>query len=175
MRYRNISLNGKDVNYHLVKYEDKFKRQLEDLKKIDERLALSVVNCSKSFSELSEYQCYMILDDFQSLVGCLQLAPSTDDRNLEVTLKYDENKFNERKSFNEFFKILLDSLGLFGAKYENLEVRFLNDVDLSRYLCQRKVYDEKLTTYIFSNRLNKYLMRNLLTASESSFQNLNKL
>ena len=48
MRYKNIGLNNNNgPQYSLVKYEEKYKKYLKTIKKLDTELAKSIEKCPK--------------------------------------------------------------------------------------------------------------------------------
>lgn len=183
MKYRSISLNGnKDDYYSLVKYKDEYKDFLVELKKMNKKLAYVVEHAPKIFSESSDHQSYMIFrnGNFEGeyqCVGAIGIETSTDEKNLEVGVELNEKYFRSKSKMVELIEQLVDSLKLFFYDKENIEINLINDIDLSKINAlefSKKVYDEKLTTYICENKINNELIPKLteeITRAKNNLSN----
>jgi len=167
MKYRSITLNGnKDHIFSLVKYNEVYKEYLEEFRKINCELADCVEQCPKIYSELSEHQCYMIFRDECHYVGAIYIGTSTDEKNLEIKLQFDEKYFESKNEIFIVIEQIIDSLGLYLYDKENIEIDLINDIDLSlfnKFKYKKKVYDEKKTTYTCTNKQNNILIPRLIT------------
>ena len=167
MKYRNITLNGnKEYLYSLIKYSEKYTKHLEEFRRINPELSKDVEMCPKIYSELSEHQSYMIFRDNYACVGIIYIGTSIDEKNLEVKVQFDEKCFQTKNDIVALIEQLIDSLGLYFYNKESIEIELLNNIDLSQYKrfkFKKKLYDEKLTTYIYSNKGNNTLIPALIT------------
>ena len=158
MKYKSISLNGTDnYQYSLVKYEDKYKDILGSMKEIDVNLIDSVIACPRIYSVDSDHQAYMLVKDDDIGVGATYIGTSTDEKDLEVTLQLDEDKFDDEVDMYKLINQLVDSLGLYCYERENIYICLKNKINLSKYnsLKYKEVYLlPNISTYICSN--NKY-------------------
>lgn len=175
MKYRSISLNGtKLYQYSLVKLDKtdnnpleelRTKHYLTELRKINKRLADYVENGPKIYSELSEHQSYMIFCGNNKCVGAINIEPSTDEKNLEIELQFDEKHFKSQEEMLEVLEQVVESLKLYFYDKENIEIKLNHNIDLSKidpFKYQKKVYDENLTTYMCSNEQNNILIPRLI-------------
>lgn len=176
MKYRSISLNGnKHRQYNLVKYNDDYKYYLKELRKMNKSLADLIEICPKIYSELSEHQSYMIFEGIYACVGAINIETSTDEKNLEIEVELNEKHFDSQGKIIMVIEQLIESLKLYFFDKENIEINLINDIDLSKfnpYEYQKKIYDEKLTTYICSNKLNNELIPKLVDEIISLKKNL---
>lgn len=158
MKYKSISLNGTDnYQYSLVKYEDKYKDILGSMKEIDVNLIDSVIAGPRIYSVDSDHQAYMLVKDDDIGVGATYIGTSTDEKDLEVTLQLDEDKFDDEVDMYKLINQLVDSLGLYCYERENIYICLKNKINLSKYnsLKYKEVYLlPNISTYICSN--NKY-------------------
>lgn len=168
MRYRSISLNsynGKDSNYSLIKYEDKYKKYLNELKDLDSNLYNCVKECPSLYSEESDHQAYMIFKSNKQCVGAIYIGTSTDEKDLEIEVEFNEKYFNDKQDVLETFENLLDSLKLFFWDKGNIEIYLHNNINLAKinkYQYVRKVYGKDHITYVCKNE-KKELIPKLLT------------
>lgn len=179
MRYRSITLNENEMfQYSLVKYEEKYKENLEELNGVNEYLVDSVKKCPHIYSELSEHQSYMIFRGSHTCVGAINIGTSTDEKNLEVKVEFIENKFDSKENLIGVLEQLVTSLGMFFFDKDNIEVRMYNDIsleDLNKYAYhkyQPNYLFENVTTYTISNKQNKNLYSKLLNEIKETEQNL---
>ena len=176
MKYRSITLNGNsDSQYSLIKYNDEYKYHLEELRKLNNELADYVENCPKIYSENSEEQSYMIMCDNRDCVGAIYIGTSTDEKNLEIKVHFNEKYFESTEHIVKNIEKLVESLGLYFYDKENIEIQLVNNIDLSKfnkYKFKKKVYDENLTTYIFSNEGNNKLIKALIDEINGTEKNL---
>ena len=176
MKYRNITLNGNiDSQYSLIKYNDEYKYHLEELRKLNKELADSVENCPKIYSENSEEQSYMIMRDNRDCVGAIYIGTSTNEKNLEIKVHFNEKYFKSPEHIAKIIEMLIDSLSLYFYDKENIEIHLVNNIDLSKYnkyKFKKKIYDQNLTTYIFSNECNYKLIPALIDEINGTEKNL---
>jgi len=131
MKYRSITLNGNyQSQYSLVRYNDEYKNHLEELRKLNKELSDCVENCSKIYSELSEEQSYMIIRDNRDCVGAIYIGTSTDEKNLEIKVHFNEKYFVSEEHIVKNIEKLIESLGLYFYNKENIEIELVNDIDL---------------------------------------------
>lgn len=158
MKYRDIVLNGSDgLQFRLVKYSDRYNSCLDNFKDADKSLVECVRECPKIYSELSDHQSYMIFDNKQDIcIGIVYIGTSCDERNLDVRLQLDESKFNNKNDMFVAINQIIDVLGYCFRDMDNIEVNMVSDIDLSGYDTKYKkmVYDAKLVTYMFANKIN---------------------
>lgn len=166
MKYRSISLNGnKGRQYSLVKYSDEYKNYLKELRKMNKELAYLVEECPKIYSELSEHQSYMIFQGRCMCVGAINIGTSTNEKNLEIEVELNEKYFDSQVEIVRVIEQLIESLKLYFFDKENIEINLINNIDLSKvnpYEYHKTVYNEKLTTYICSNKRNNELIPKLV-------------
>lgn len=176
MKYRSITLNGNsESQYSLIKYNDEYKYHLEELIKLNKELADYVENCPKIYSENSEEQSYMIMRDNRDCVGAIYIGTSTDEKNLEIKTHFNEKYFVSEEHIVKNIEKLVESLGLYFYDKENIEIQLVNNIDLSKfnkYKFKKKIYDENLTTYIFSNEINNKLIPALIDEINGTEKNL---
>lgn len=176
MKYRSITLNGNiEFQYSLIKYNDKYKYHLEELRKMNNELVDYVENCPKIYSENSEEQSYMIMRDNRDCVGAIYISTSTDEKKLEIKVHFNEKYFVSSEHIVKNIEKLVESLGLYFYDKENIEIQLVNNIDLSKfnkYKFKKKVYDENLTTYIFSNEGNHKLIPALINEINETEKNL---
>lgn len=174
MKYRNISL-AYDSQYSLVKYTDEYKKYLDEILEMDKYLAQSVINGPKSFSIDSTSQSYMIFAGVQNLVGLIQINTSADEKNLEIELELDTQRFHSQEHILDVIEQIVESLKLYFYDKKYIEIKILNDIDLSQYKYykySKRIYDEKLTTYICSNEINNILIPRLINEISLTEKNL---
>ena len=176
MKYRNITLNGNyQSQYSLIKYNDEYKYHLEELRKLNKELADYVENCPKIYSENSEEQSYMIMRNNRDCVGAIYIATSTNELNLEIKVHFNEKYFESPEHIVKNIEKLVESLSLYFYDKENIEIQLVNNIDLSKfnkYKFKKKIYDENLTTYIFSNEVNNKLIPSLINEINGTEKNL---
>ena len=176
MKYRSITLNGNsESQYSLIKYNDEYKYHLEELRKMNNELVDYVENCPKIYSENSEEQSYMIMRDNRDCVGAIYISTSTDEKNLEIKVHFIEKYFVSAEHIVKNIEKLVESLGLYFYDKENIEIQLVNNIDLSKfnkYKFKKKIYDENLTTYIFSNEVNNKLIPSLINEINGTEKNL---
>ena len=151
----------------LIKYTEEYEKYLEQIKRFNGSLADSIEKCPKMYSELSEHQSYMIFLGEYYCVGGINIETSFDERNLELEIHFDEKYICLSEEINEITERIVDGLSRNFPDKEKIEMRLLNDVDLSRYYKYKyikKVYDEKLTTYTCKNRY--YQSQNIESSRE---------
>lgn len=171
MKYKSISLNGnKDYQYSLVKYEDKYNIILKHLKNINADLLNSVWQCPILYSEESDHQAYMIVRDVNEGVGATYIGTSTDEKDLEVTLQLDEDKFDDEVDMYKLINQLVDSLGRYFYDKENIYINLVNKIDLSIYNSlkyKRQVHYMSMDTYCCNNKKYNTLIPLLLKEIKS--------
>ena len=156
MKYKSISLNGTDkYQYSLVKYEEKYNDIIKQLKTINVDLLNSVLQCPKIYSEESEHQAYMIVKGDDIGVGATYIGTSCDEKDLEVTLQLDEEKFDDDLDMYKFIEQLVDSLGRYFYEKNNVYINLINKIDLSKYngfKYKREYHYMSMDTYCCSNK-----------------------
>lgn len=156
MEYRSIMLTrDKKWPLALIKYTEEYKKYLQQIKRYNTALADSVEKCPKMYSEISEHQSYMIFLGENYCVGAIYIGTSIDEKNLELEIHFDEKYIYFPEEINEITEHIVDGLSYNYPNKEEIEIRLLNDVDLSRYhkyKYVKKVYNEKLTTYTCKNK-----------------------
>lgn len=171
MKYKSISLNGTDnYQYSLVKYEDKYKDILGSMKEIDVNLIDSVITCPRIYSVDSDHQAYMLVKDDDIGVGATYIGTSTDEKDLEVKLQLDEDKFDDEVDMYKLINQLVDSLGLYCYERENIYIYLKNKINLSKYnsLKYKELYLlPNISTYICSNKKYNTLIPLLLKEIKS--------
>lgn len=178
MRYRSISLNdNKKYQFSLIKYNEEYKKYLEELKRMNENLADSVEKCPTIYSELSDHQSYMIFSGESNCVGAIYIGTLTDEKNLEIKVQFIEEKFENKESIFAVLEQLVDTLGLYCFDKENVEIHLLNNIDLekiNKYKYKKNRLFENLTTYNTTNGYNNRLFSKLLNEMSEAEQNLVK-
>lgn len=162
MKYRSFSLNGNKRYNHLIKHDSRYK--LDELREMNRKLADYVENFPKFFSELSETQSYMICSA-GTCVGAIYIETSPNEKNLEIEIQFIEKYFESKTKMVELLEQIIESLKLYFWDKENIEIKLNHNIDLSQinsYKYQKKVYDENITTYICSNKLNNILFPKLV-------------
>ena len=176
MKYRSITLNGNyQSQYSLIKYNDEYKHHLEELRKLNKELADSVENCPKIYSEDSEEQSYMIMRDNRDCVGAIYIGTSTNEKNLEIKVHFNELHFISEEHIVKTVEKLVESLSIYFYNKENIEIQLVNNIDLSKYnkyKFKKKIYAQNLTTYIFSNEYNYKLIPTLIDEINGTEKNL---
>jgi len=84
---------------------------------------------------------------------------------LELEIHLNEKYIYLHEEINEIVEHLVDGLSYNYPDKEEIEIRLLNDIDLSRYhkyKYRRKVYDEKLTTYTCKNKYKNTGIKRML-------------
>ena len=177
MKYKSISLNGSlnGHGYGLLKYEDKYQSYLEELKRVSPKFAASIKEAARIFSELSDHQYYMILEDEKLCIGGVFIGTSCDEENLEIEVSLLENYFENEDDIAQFLDFLGESLKWYFPKMKNLEIRLENGVDLSKYFplkYRKEVLFKRLTTYFIiytcSNSRNQRLAFELLNEIQAA-------
>ena len=172
MKYKSISLNNnKGYHYSLVKYSDEYKEYLDELNKMNVSLANYVLECPKLYSEASDNQSYMIFQGEYNCVGAIYINTSTDEKNLEIEVQFNEKRLKLNYEITEVLDQLIDSLKLYFYDKENIEIKLINNIDLSNFNCykyEKKVYDKNLTTYICSNKIYNELIPKLIGEIKNS-------
>ncbi len=164
MKYRSFSLNGNERYNDLIKYNYRYNLELDELRKMNRKLADFVETCPKLFSELSENQSYMIFVA-ATCVGAIYIETSTNGKNLEVEIQFIEKYFESKTKMVELLEQIIESLKLYFWDKENIEIKLNHNIDLSQinnYKYQKNVYDENITTYICSNKQNNILFSKLV-------------
>ena len=175
MKYRSITLNGnKNHQYKLVKYNDENSIKLLKLNNPDKELVDCVKEWPKVYSELSEHQSYMIYDH-KKCVGLICITTSTNERNLELKVWFDDKYFESNNEILNVIYQLIDSLGLYFYDKENIEIELVNDIDLSKidsFKFKKNIYDENLTTYMCSNKIYNVMIPALIDEIIETEKNL---
>ena len=166
MKYRNIMFTkSKKCPLALIKYTDEYRKYLEQIKKFNMELADSIERCSKLYSEESEHQSYMIFLGEDYCIGGINIETSFDEKNLELEIHFNEKYICLPEETCEIIEHMIDGLSRNFINKERIEIRLLNEVELSRYhkyTYIKKVYDEKLTTYTCKNRYYQAHVINLI-------------
>lgn len=156
MKYKSISLNGTyNYQYSLVRYEKKYNIIIKQLKNLNADLLDSVLQCPIIYSEESDHQAYMIVRDVNEGVGATYIATSTDEKDLEVTLQLDEDKFDNEVDMYKLINQLVDSLGRYFYDKESVYINLVNKLDLSIYNSlkyKREVHYIGIDTYCCNNK-----------------------
>ena len=173
MKYKSISLNGSihGHEYGLLKYEDKYQSYLEEFERVSPKFAAGIKEGARIYSELSDYQDYMILEDEKLCIGGVFIGTSCDEENLEIKVSLLENHFENEDAMAQFLDFLGESLKWYFPEMKNLEIRLENVVDLSKYFplkYRKDVYSEFLTTYTCSNSRNQRLAFELLNEIQAA-------
>ena len=124
------------------------------MKEIDVNLIDSVIAGPRIYSVDSDHQAYMLVKDDDIGVGATYIGTSTDEKDLEVTLQLDEDKFDDEVDMYKLINQLVDSLGLYCYERENIYICLKNKINLSKYnsLKYKEVYLlPNISTYICSN------------------------
>jgi hypothetical protein len=183
MRYRSITLNdNKKYQFSLIKYNEEYKKYLEELKRMNATLANSVEKCPTIYSELSDHQSYIIFSDeifYEKLncVGAIYIGTSTDEKNLEIQVQFIEEKFENKESIFAVLEQLVDTLGMYCFDKENIEIHLLNNIDLEKmnqYKYKKNCLFENVTTYTTTNEYNNRLFSKLFNEMSAAEQNLVK-
>lgn len=157
MEYRSIMFTKSEKwPLALIKYTEEYRKHLERIKKYNKTLADKIERFSKIYSEQSEYQSYMIFLGENHSIGGIKIEPSFDEKNLELEIHFDEKYIYLPEEIYEITEHLVDNLSYNFIDKERIEIKLLNDVDLSRYNKSKYiklVYSEKLTIY---SCVNKY-------------------
>lgn len=166
MEYRSIMFT-KSVKYPLalIKYTEEYKEYLEQIKKYNMNLADYIERCPKMYSELSEHQSYMIFLGEDYCVGGINIETSCDEKNLELEIHFDEKYIYLPEEIYEITEHLVDSLAYHFPDKERIEIKLLNDVDLSRYNKHKyikMVYSAKLITYSCKNKYKNSGIKKIL-------------
>lgn len=177
MRYKSITLNDNKelIKYSLVKYNEEYQTQLEEIKAMNKELADYVEKCPKIYSELSDHQSYMIFYGATNCVGVINIGTSTDEKDLEIKVQFIEEKFERKIRIVDALEQLINSLGMYCYERENIEIHLLNDIDLEKvneYKYKKNCLFENVTTYITSNKYNHRLFSALLNEIKETKRNL---
>lgn len=100
-------------------------------------------------------------------VGATYIATSTDEKDLEVTLQLDKDKFDNEVDMYKLINQLVDSLGRYFYDKENVYINLVNKLDLSIYNSlkyKRKVHYMSINIYCCNNK--KYNKTILLLLKE---------
>ena len=167
MKYRSISLNGNEYGrLALVKYEEKYKSQLDELRNMNPNLATKVEQCPKTYGEIDECQSYMIFQDYNDCIGAISIAPYNDDKDLELVVQLNEKKISSPNEMLGVIKQIITSLKLLFFDKENLEIRVINnDIDLSQinhYDYQKRVHDDNSISYKCLNKRTNSIISQLI-------------
>jgi len=158
MKYRDVILNGSDgFQFKLVKYRDEYNVILDNFYNVDEELLDCVKEFPKIYSELSDYQSYIIFDNKKDIcIGLVCIGTSCDEKDLEVKIQVDEREFSIGEEFYIIVDQIIDILGYCFRNMNNIEVDLVNKIDLSNYSDKYKkiIYDEKMITYVFCNKID---------------------
>lgn len=157
MLYKSISsIKGRYFNF--IKYDKSYQRQLEKLFELSPKFAKAVESYPKMFSELSEHQSYLLLNDSYFLIGAVVLGTSEDEQTLEVNLYFVPDEIKP-EYFNEMLSELIQSLENYFYNKKAIEIQFLNSIDESLLQNElgftKKVYAVNFTTYHRENKFNK--------------------
>ena len=155
MEYKSIMLaKSKKWPLALIKYREEYRKYLEQIKSFDRELADSVEKCPNIYSELSEHQSYMIFLGENYCVGAIYIGTSFDGKNLELEIHFDEKYIYLPEEIYEITQHLVDGLSCNFPDKERIEIKLLNNIDLTKYNKHKYikiVYDEKLITYRCKN------------------------
>ena len=166
MEYRNIMLTKNNKwPLALIKYTEEYRKYLEQIKWFNRELADIIEKSPKIYSELSDHQSYMIFLGEDYCIGGINIATSCDEKNLELEIHFNEKYIYLPEEINEITEHIVDGLSYNYPNKENIEIRLLNNVDLSRYHKYKyikKVYDEKLTTYTCKNKYKNTGIKRIL-------------
>lgn len=176
MEYRSIMFTkSKKWPLALIKYTEEYRKYLEQIKRFNRELADTIERCPKMYSEISEHQSYMIFLGEDYCIGGINIETSFDEKNLELEIHFDEKYICLPEETNEITESIVDGLSRNFPDKEEIEIRLLNDVDLSKYhkyIYIKKVYDEKLTTYNCKNRY--YYVQNKQSVEKDKNKNTGK-
>lgn len=156
MEYRSVKLSedGK-WSLALIKYTEEYKEYLEQIKKFNKTLADYIEKCPKIYSVQSEHQSYMIFLGEKYCIGGINIGTSFDEKNLELEIHFDENHICLPDAIYQIVEQIVDGLAYHFPDNERIEIRLLNNVDLTRYNRHKyikMVYSEKLITYSCKNK-----------------------
>ena len=154
MEYRSIIFTKNNKwPLALIKYTEEYRKYLEQIKWFNRELADTIEKSPKIYSELSDHQSYMIFLGENYCIGGINITTSCDEKKLELEIHFNEKYIYLPEEMNEITEHIVDGLSYNYPDKEEIEIRLLNTVDLSRYHKYiRKVYDEKLTTYTCRNK-----------------------
>ena len=165
MRYRNISLNDdKGAMYYLVKYSDEYRCKEREIKTYTPSLADTILTAPTTFSELSDHQGYMLLNENSELLGLVSIGTSTDEKDLELEVEFSEERLPSKRNKVNALYTLLDAIELYFNDKDNIEIRLHNEIDLSMVNLlkfSRMPYSEDYVTYRCKNS-KKELISKLL-------------
>ena len=166
MEYRNV-LFTKNVKWPLalIKYTEEYKEYLERIKKFSSRLANSIERCPKIYSEMGEHQSYMIFLGENYCVGGINIETSFDEKTLELEIHFDEKYIYLPEEIFEITEHIVDSLARNYPDKERVEIKLLNNVELSKYNKHKyikNVYNERLITYSCINRYRNIVFKRIL-------------
>lgn len=157
MKYENIMLTKSEKwPLALIKYTEEYQKYLERIKRINSSLADSIERCPKMYSELSEHKSYMIFLGEDYCIGGIYIGTSCDEKSLELEVLFDEKYICLPEEIYEITEHIVDGLAHNFTDKENIEIRLLNNVDLTRYNKRKyikMVYSQDLITY---SCINKY-------------------
>jgi len=171
MEYRNIMFTKNEKwPLALIKYTEEYKKYLERIKRINSSLADAVERYPKIYSEESQHQSYMIFLGEEYCIGAIYIATSFDEKNLELEIHFDEKYICLPEETCEITEHIVDSLAYNFPDKERIEIRLLNDVDLSRhnkYKYIKTVYSERLTKYSCKNKYKNSVVKRVLEKEQS--------
>ncbi len=165
MKYKNIKINDIDWrNKILVKYNDKYKKQLNHLKDINNIFASYIEKWPSYMDEDSKMQSYLIMDDLNNCYGGIFLYPSTAN-NQELVINYlMSNKYTNEFNYRVFDSVI-KSLGEYFYEYQSFSINLYNGTELEHYnpTDYKKIYGILThTSYEFDNMKNHINHTNML-------------
>lgn len=134
MEYRSIMFTKNEKwQLALIKYTEEYQKHLEQIKRFNKELVDSIERCPKIYSESSEHQSYMIFLGEDYCIGGIKIGTSFDERNQELEIHFDEKNICLPEEITEITELIVDGISRNFPDKEEIEIRLLNDVDLSRY------------------------------------------
>ena len=168
MEYRSIMFTKNEKwPLALIKYTEEYRKYLDQIKRYNRDLADSIERCPKIYSELSEHQSYMIFLGEDYCIGGINITTSCDEKNIELEIHFNEKYICLQDEINEITEHIVDNIAYNFPNKEELEIRLLNNVDLSsnhKYI--KKVYSEKLTTYTCKNNYKDTAIKRTLVKKQ---------
>ena len=156
MKYRDITLNSRNnFKFKLVKYNKDYELDLSKFYKPNEKILDCVRTFPTIYSELSEEQSYIILDDNDSCIGIIVIGTSCDEKNLEISLQIDYIKFLDERKAYFIINEIVDALGFCFCDKKRIEIT--TDIDLCKYdsKYEKRFYDKNVIRYIYQNKVNE--------------------
>lgn len=181
MRYKNIRLKNRS-KFNLQKYNEHqemlvsyLEEGIEKLKRIDSTLADAVIKCPSIYSELSDHQAYFITRGLFDYVGSIYIGTSTDEKDLEVKLYLDEDRFIEESQMIKLIGEIVDSLCFYCWDKKNIEIKLVNDIDLQSIdnSFEKQVYSPNNIGYKKANKYNTYMptiMNEMMTLKNIGYE-----